>query len=152
MGGDRRILDRIPPTISRRYLLPVFPYNGLFDPRCGSVYIVRNDLMKRANVIGHIVWAVLLSCLYLLGPAGCGGDSGPTPGSLSITTTALPEGEVNQAYSASLSGSGGAPPYTWSVLPALPAHLSLDTTTGAITGTPTTAARSEERRVGKEGG
>jgi hypothetical protein len=59
---------------------------------------------------------------------------------LSITTASLPEGRVNQPYSASLSGSGGAPPYTWSVSPALPAHLSLDTSTGAITGTPTTAA------------
>ena len=41
---------------------------------------------------------------------GCGGDSGPTPGSLAITTTSLPDGTVNQAYSASLSGSGGALP------------------------------------------
>ena len=96
--------------------------------------------MKRANVIGHIVWAVLLSCLYVLGLSGCGGDSGPTPGSLSITTTSLPEGTINQAYSASLSGAGGALPYTWSVSPGLPANLSLDTATGAITGTPTTQA------------
>ena len=71
---------------------------------------------------------------------GCGGDSGPTPGSLAITTTSLPEQTVNHPYSASVSGSGGAPPYTWSVSPALPANLSLDTATGAITGTPTTAA------------
>src|SRR5688572_9308509 len=96
--------------------------------------------MRREYTIGTIVWAVLLSSLYVLGLTGCGGDSGPTPGSLSITTTSLPEGQVNQPYSASLSGSGGAPPYTWSVSPALPAHLSLDTSTGAITGTPTTAA------------
>ena len=96
--------------------------------------------MKRANVIGHIVWAVLLSCLYVLGLSGCGGDSGPTPGSLSITTTSLPEGTINQPYSASLSGAGGALPYAWSVSPGLPANLSLDTATGAITGTPTTQA------------
>ncbi|HEU4505588.1 MAG TPA: Ig domain-containing protein [Nitrospira sp.] len=59
---------------------------------------------------------------------------------MSITTTSLPEGAVNEAYSASLSGSGGALPYTWSVSPGLPANLSLDTATGAITGTPTTQA------------
>ena len=75
-----------------------------------------------------------------MGLTGCGGDSGPTPGSLAITTTSLPEQTVNHPYSASVSGSGGAPPYTWSVSPALPGNLSLDTATGAITGTPTTAA------------
>ena len=96
--------------------------------------------MRRGNLIGHIFCAVILSCIYVLGLTGCGGDSGPTPGSLAITTTSLPEGKVNQPYSASLSGSGGALPYTWSVSPALPANLSLDTATGAITGTPTTQA------------
>ena len=99
--------------------------------------------MKRGYLIGNIVWAVLLSCIYVLGLTGCGGDSGPTPGSLAITTTSLPEGKVNQPYSASLSGSGGALPYTWSVSPALPANLSLDTATGAITGTPTTAGNHD---------
>src|SRR5688500_5140861 len=96
--------------------------------------------MRRGYAISNIVCAVLLSCLSVLGFTGCGGDSGPTPGSLSITTTSLPDGEVNQAYSASLSGSGGALPYTWSVSPALPANLSLDTATGAITGTLTQQA------------
>ena len=96
--------------------------------------------MRRGYSIGNIVWAVLLSCSYVLGLAGCGGDSGPTPSGLAITTTSLPEGEINQPYSASLSGSGGALPYTWSVSPALPANLSLDTATGAITGTPATQA------------
>src|SRR6188474_2812453 len=96
--------------------------------------------MRRGYSIGNIVWAVLLSCSYVLGLAGCGGDSGPTPSGLAITTTSLPEGEINQPYSASLSGSGGALPYTWSVSPTLPANLSFDTATGAITGTPTTAA------------
>jgi hypothetical protein len=57
---------------------------------------------------------------------------------LSITSTSLPEGQINQPYSASVSGSGGLAPYTWSVSPALPAGLSLNTTTGAITGTPNT--------------
>jgi hypothetical protein len=96
--------------------------------------------MKRENVIGHIFCTFILSCISILGLTACGGDSGPTPGSLSITTTSLPEGEVNQAYSASLSGAGGALPYTWSVTPALPANLSFDTATGAITGTTTTQA------------
>jgi hypothetical protein len=82
--------------------------------------------------------ALLLFCTSLLGLTSCGGDSGPTPGSLAITTSGLPDGAVNQPYSASLTGSGGTPPYTWSVSPALPANLSFDPATGAIAGTPTT--------------
>ena len=96
--------------------------------------------MRGGHLVGNIFWAVILSCISVLGLTGCGGDSGPTPGSLAITTTSLPEGTVNQSYSPSVSGSGGALPYTWSVSPALPANLSLDTATGAISGTPTTAA------------
>jgi hypothetical protein len=96
--------------------------------------------MRRGNVSGTICCAAVLCCISVVGVAGCGGDSGPTPSGLAITTDSLPEQTVNQPYSASVSGSGGAPPYTWSVAPALPANLSLDTKTGAITGTPTTAA------------
>jgi hypothetical protein len=90
-------------------------------------------------VIRQNVCAVILFSICVPGLTGCGGDSGPTPDTLAITTASLPEGEVNQPYSASLSGSGGALPYTWSVAPALPANVSLDPATGAITGIPTTA-------------
>ena len=99
--------------------------------------------MRRGHLIGNIFCPVIFSSISVLGLTGCGGDSGPTPGSLAITTTSLPEGEINQPYSASLSGSGGALPYTWSVSPALPANLSLDTATGAITGTPTDAGNHD---------
>ena len=96
--------------------------------------------MRCGNLSGTIVRVVILSSLCVLGLTACGGDEGPTPGSLSITTSELPAGDVNRPYSSSVSGAGGALPYTWSVSPALPANLSLDTATGAITGTPTTAA------------
>ena len=82
--------------------------------------------------------AVVLCGFSVLGLTSCGGDSGSTPGSLTITTSSLPDGAVNQPYSASLTGAAGTPPYTWSVAPALPANLSLDTASGAIAGTPTT--------------
>ena len=94
--------------------------------------------MRSRNVIANIVCAV-----SVLGLTGCG-DSGPTNafngapsvGGLTIVTSSLPDGTVNQAYSTSLSGSGGTAPYTWSVTPALPANLSLNATTGTISGTP----------------
>ena len=84
------------------------------------------------------IWAVVLYSLCVFGLTGCGADSGPNSGGLAITTSALPAGPVNQPYSASLIGSGGTPPYTWSVAPALPNGLSLNAATGAVTGTPTT--------------
>jgi large repetitive protein len=54
--------------------------------------------------------------------------------------TTLPAG---QAYSGSCSASGGTAPYTFAVNPgSLPAGLTLNATSGAITGTPTTAGGS----------
>jgi hypothetical protein len=62
------------------------------------------------------------------------------PAGLAITTTALPNGALGVAYAATLAASGGTPPYTWSLTSGvLPAVLSLNASTGAITGTPTQA-------------
>jgi hypothetical protein len=97
--------------------------------------------MRHRNLIGTISYAVTLSCISVLGLTGCG-VGGDDPVALEIITSSLPDGTVNQPYSTSVSGSGGLPPYTWSVTPALPANLSFDTTTGAITGTPVTVGTS----------
>ena len=62
---------------------------------------------------------------------------------LAVAAGALPVGTVGQAYAASLSGTGGVGPYTWAVTSgSLPAGLSLNPNTGAITGTPTAAGRN----------
>jgi hypothetical protein len=59
---------------------------------------------------------------------------------LSITAAALPNGTVNTAYSRTLAATGGTTPYNWSVSAgALPDGLTLNTTTGVISGTPITA-------------
>jgi len=58
---------------------------------------------------------------------------------LSITTTTLPNGTVNSAYSLTLQSAGGTGTITWSVSQGnLPAGLNLSTS-GTISGTPTTA-------------
>jgi hypothetical protein len=60
---------------------------------------------------------------------------------LSLTTTSLPSGTIGSAYSAGLTASGGTESYTYSVASGtLPAGLSLNAATGAISGTPTAAA------------
>lgn len=59
---------------------------------------------------------------------------------LAIATTALADGAVGQAYAASLAATGGRTPYSWTVTSgSLPPGLGLNTGTGALSGTPTTA-------------
>lgn len=59
---------------------------------------------------------------------------------LSISPLSLPAGLAGNAYSQTLSALGGIAPFSWSISSgALPAGLTLNATTGAITGTPTTS-------------
>ena len=60
------------------------------------------------------------------------------PSTLVISTTSLASGTIGSAYSAPLAVSGGTAPYTWSFVSGnIPAGLSLNTSTGLISGTPT---------------
>jgi hypothetical protein len=57
---------------------------------------------------------------------------------LTITTTSLPGGSIGSAYSSTVQASGGVQPYTWSITSgSLPAGLSINSSSGAISGTPT---------------
>jgi hypothetical protein len=72
----------------------------------------------------------------------CGGK---TPIPLVISTSSLADGHIGAAFSAQLTATGGIPPYAWSLTTgALPAGLSLDEASGAITGTPTAAANARQ--------
>jgi len=60
-----------------------------------------------------------------------------TPSGPTITTASLPGGVTGTLYGSSLSASGGSTPYAWAIAAGtLPAGLSLDPVTGAISGTP----------------
>ena len=59
---------------------------------------------------------------------------------LSITTASLPSGTAGTPYSANLAAAGGSGTYTWSVSSGqFPSCLTLNPSTGAITGNPTTS-------------
>ncbi|MGA2585609.1 MAG: putative Ig domain-containing protein [Candidatus Aminicenantales bacterium] len=73
-------------------------------------------------------------------------DPHPTPPisspitTLTIWNSSLPNGTLNTAYNVYLVALGGKPHYTWSKTSgSLPAGLSLNADTGAISGTPTAA-------------
>ncbi|MGA7930524.1 MAG: Ig domain-containing protein [Candidatus Sulfotelmatobacter sp.] len=54
---------------------------------------------------------------------------------LAISGSTLPEGSINTPYSASLSATGGVPPYQWSLASgSLPSGIQLQASTGAISG------------------
>lgn len=94
------------------------------------------DPISSSTVAGSLTIASTASSVTvsLSGSASGGSD----PSGLNLLTTSLHAGYVQQAYSAILSVSGGVGPYTWSVSSgALPSGLTLDATTGQITGTPT---------------
>jgi hypothetical protein len=61
-----------------------------------------------------------------------------------VANHSLPAATVGSAYHATLSGYGGVSPYHWLLAAGtLPAGLSLDPNTGAITGTPTTPQNAQ---------
>src|ERR1035438_6004276 len=85
---------------------------------------------RRGSVVGSPGLArvfsalAVLVCLFL---QACGSySSKQTLSTLSIATTSLPAGTVGTAYSATLTGLGGTPPYTWLLTSGtLPAGFSL---------------------------
>jgi len=112
-----------------------------------SLTHLNHYILKRCLGLNrHSLLVILTALVCSAGLTGCGDTSNVSslpagPGPLAIDTQSpLPSGTINQPYAAVVGGSGGTTPYTWSLAsgsPALPAGLSLNTTTGAIVGTPT---------------
>jgi hypothetical protein len=93
----------------------------------------------------RVAWLGFLAVVIVMigWPSVGKADRLPNGGATSIqitTTSPLPSGGVQVAYSWRISASGGTPPYTWSVTAGqLPPGLKLTAATGDILGTPTAA-------------
>jgi hypothetical protein len=84
---------------------------------------------RKATGVFNVPYAIVAVAIQ----AGTGG--GGTP--LSLDTTSLPDAHIGAAYSATLTASGGTGPYTFSIVSgSLPSGLSLNASTGVISGTP----------------
>ncbi|MFZ9938251.1 MAG: putative Ig domain-containing protein, partial [Luteolibacter sp.] len=71
---------------------------------------------------------------------------------LAVNIPATLPGQANKPFGpAILEATGGLEPYAWSVSPALPAGLTLNATTGAITGTPTAEGNTTVAFTVKDG-
>jgi hypothetical protein len=72
--------------------------------------------------------------------SACGITIGPVSGGALSLTCASNIGQVGQPYVSAMVATGGTAPYTYSIsVGSLPPGLTLDPSTGAISGTPTTA-------------
>jgi hypothetical protein len=84
--------------------------------------------------------------LFTLGSVSCGGGSSSGGGgvtALSLTCSLPANAQVGKSYSGTCSASGGTTPYTYAISTgALPAGLTLSSSTGSVSGTPTTQGTS----------
>jgi photosystem II stability/assembly factor-like uncharacterized protein len=110
----------------------------LFTSDAGSTWTTQTMPAGVAGLFG-ISCPSATTC-YSAGMKPSGGGAFILEGPFSIATTSLPGGTTDVPYTAGLAASGGIPPYTWSITAgSLPAGLSLNGSTGVISGDPTTA-------------
>jgi hypothetical protein len=107
------------------------------SPASGCFTVTSATSLDISDMPAHVAGAVQVSVVSL-GIAGTGAYTyNPGP---ALLFPAPPGGEVGVAYSDQLTVTGGTSPFTWSVSAgALPPGVTLGTSTGLLSGTPTTA-------------
>jgi Putative Ig domain len=105
-----------------------------------SVWSFGENIQLLPAVVWLIVAQLAAGCAASVSP---GTHANPQPGQLVITSDSLPSAKAQTAYSATLTATGGTAPYTWSLSSgSLPIGLSLSSSLGQISGTPSQAGIS----------
>jgi hypothetical protein len=101
---------------------------------------VINNSQIRVTVPASITASAQNYYLQVVGPGEFGSNVVvfPVIQGLTITTTSMPAGTVNSPYSLTFTTTGGVPPLTFSAT-GLPTGLTLNSSTGVVSGAPTTA-------------
>src|ERR1035437_10110294 len=99
---------------------------------------IEPDLLRQSSSTGEnmkrvTLLVVILFAITALATKSHGARRNSHP--LAITTTSLPGGTVGIAYSTRISATGGTTPYIYSAS-GLPSGLSINGSTGTISGTP----------------
>src|SRR6266404_2191366 len=113
------------------------------------IYGMSNSKYRYNTFIKITLLSIFLVCMFVSGCTAVANSGGviptptPSPNPLSILTSTLPHGQTGASYAATLTAQGGQAPYTWSLTTGtLPAGLSLNSSSGAISGTPTIVVTS----------
>lgn len=97
-----------------------------------AILSVTGQYAGRFSLSNSTSWSAVVATFVAAGPIAP-----------SVTTSSLPDATQNSPYSATLSATGGTTPYSWAIIGGtLPAGLTLASSTGTISGTPTQAATS----------
>ncbi len=103
----------------------------------GCFTVVSDTSLDISSMPAHAAGAVTVKVVTLGTSASIAYTYNPGP---ALLFPAPPGGEVNVAYSDQLTVTGGTSPFTWSVSSGtLPPGLTLNASTGLLSGTPTTA-------------
>ena len=146
-GGTSLAPGSIDPSPDNALFVTGIWLEGSDAPTIGSSFT-----QDETNTTTHTISLASKSSITAENPTWAGFTAGATYGSLTsmaaflavpadppvITTTTLPNGSTGAAYSQTLANTGGTDPIAWSVISgALPDGLTLNASTGEISGTPT---------------